>query len=244
MKIQLLTGDANERYRVTHKQEILRLLHGIIEARSLAALYWDPHQDPVLSTLLAADPQHGELILERGPDSQGASRMLDRPSVVCATHYEKVHIQFEGLHPRAATHEGIPALRVDFPGELLRMQRREYYRLTTSVIKPVKCLINQDGKFVDTTVLDISVGGLGILSMAEGSEIKAGDVYHGCRIALPNAGEYAISLQVCTTFELTLKNGKTSLRAGCQFIDLPPSVETEIQRFINRVDRERRSRYF
>lgn len=244
MKIQLLSGDGNERYRVTHKQEILRLLRGIADARALVAVYWDPHQDPVLSSLLVVDPQRGDLVLEQGPSHLTSNRLLESASVVCATTFEKVHIQFDGAHPQAVSHEGRPALRLDFPAELLRMQRREYYRLTTSVVKPVKCLINQDGKFVDTTVVDISVGGLGILSMAEGVEIKAGDAYHGCRIALPNAGEYAVSLQVCTTYELTLKNGKTSLRAGCQFIDLPPSVETEIQRYINRVDRERRSRYF
>jgi len=48
---------------------------------------------------------------------------------------------------------------------------------------------------------------------------------------------------VCTTFEITLKNGRHTHRAGCQFIDLPASVETEIQRYIIRVDRERRTRY-
>jgi c-di-GMP-binding flagellar brake protein YcgR len=48
---------------------------------------------------------------------------------------------------------------------------------------------------------------------------------------------------VCTTFEITLKNGRLTHRAGCRFIDLPPSVETAIQRYIIQVDRERRARY-
>jgi c-di-GMP-binding flagellar brake protein YcgR len=244
MKLQLLSSDGDARYQITHKQEILRLLRGVMEARSTVAIYWDHHQDPALSSLVDVNPQRGELLLESGPSALAAERVLQSRQVVCVTSFEKVHIQFLGDFPSGVVHNGASCIRLGFPSELLRMQRRDYYRLTTSVIKPVKCLVNQDGKFVDTTVVDISVGGLGILSIADGVEIKAGDVYHGCRIALPNAGEYAISLQVCTTFELTLKNGKTSLRAGCQFIDLPPSVETEIQRYINRVDRERRSRYF
>jgi c-di-GMP-binding flagellar brake protein YcgR len=244
MKLLLLSSDGDTRYQVTHKQEILRILKGIMAARSTVAIYWDHHQDPAISSLIDVNPQKGELFLESGPSALAADRVVESRQVTCVTSFEKVHIQFAGDHPSSANHNGANCIKLALPSELLRIQRREYYRLTTSVIKPVKCLINQDGKFVDTTVVDISVGGLGILSMADGVEIKAGDVYHGCRIALPNAGEYAVSLQVCTTFELTLKNGKISLRAGCQFIDLPPSVETEIQRYINRVDRERRSRYF
>jgi c-di-GMP-binding flagellar brake protein YcgR len=60
---------------------------------------------------------------------------------------------------------------------------------------------------------------------------------------LPGTGEFAVGLNVCTTFEITLKNGRLTHRAGCQFIDLPSSVETAIQRYIIQVDRERRARY-
>ena len=42
---------------------------------------------------------------------------------------------------------------------------------------------------------------------------------------------------------ITLKNGRRTHRACCRFIDLPPSVETAIQRYIIRVERERRARY-
>jgi len=48
---------------------------------------------------------------------------------------------------------------------------------------------------------------------------------------------------VRTTFDVTLKNGRLTHRAGCEFIDLPPSIETAIQRYIIQVERERRNRY-
>jgi len=129
------------------------------------------------------------------------------------------------------------------PRELLRLQRREYYRLVTSVVNPVKCMINSDKGMMETLVVDISIGGVGILAYQDSGELAAGETYHGCRITLPGSGEFALSLAVCTTFEITLKNGRHTHRAGCQFIDLPASVETEIQRYIIRVDRERRARF-
>lgn len=244
MKIQLLSSDGNTQYLVTQRQEIIRLLRGVMLARTMIAVYWDPHHDPALSSLVAVDPAKDELILERGPSAFAADNILASQQITCATVFERVHIQFASGRPKTVLHEGTPCLRLDFPRELLRMQRREYYRLTTSVINPVKCLLNQNERFEETVVVDISVGGVGILALGEGVELKSGEIFHGCRIALPNSGEYALSLRVCSTFELTLKNGKLSHRAGCQFIDLPPSVETEIQRYVNRVERERRSRYF
>jgi c-di-GMP-binding flagellar brake protein YcgR len=129
------------------------------------------------------------------------------------------------------------------PKELLRLQRRESYRLATSVVNPVKCLINAGGHFLETVVIDISIGGIGILSYEGISLLKAGETYHGCRVEMPGAGTFAVSLNVCTIFDVALKNGRVTHRAGCRFIDLPPSVETEIQRYINRLERQRLSRY-
>jgi c-di-GMP-binding flagellar brake protein YcgR len=133
--------------------------------------------------------------------------------------------------------------KVRIPREMLRLQRREYYRLVTSVINPVKCMINTSAGLIETVVVDISIGGVGVLAYREEGVLKAGEVYQGCRITLPGTGEFALSLSVRTTFDITLKNGRLTHRAGCQFIDLPASVETAIQRYIIRVERERRARY-
>ncbi|MBI5330820.1 MAG: flagellar brake protein [Betaproteobacteria bacterium] len=243
MKIQLLSCEDHAQYLLEDRQEIVRVLRGIQLARTMVGIYSDPVRDPALSSIVAVDAAKNELILERGPSALTESGLLASQEVTCVAIFEQVHIQFTARRPRAIQHDGIPCIRLDFPSQMLRMQRREYYRLTTSVIHPVKCMVNTEQGFVETTVVDISVGGLGVLAFGEGPRFQAGDIYHGCRIALPKAGEYAVSLEVCSTYELTLKNGNLSHRAGCRFIDLPPSVETEIQRYIIRMERERRTRY-
>ncbi len=243
MKIQLLSCEDHTQYLLADAKEILRVLRGIQLNRTMVGLYASPDKDPALSSLVAVDADRRELILERGPSSLAVEALLACEEATCVAIFEQVHIQFTAAHPRAVQHEGAPCIRLDFPRQMLRMQRREYYRLTTSVINPVKCLVNSDKGFTETVVVDISVGGLGILALGENSQFEAGEVFHGCRIALPNAGEFAVSLEVCSIYDLVLKNGSASLRAGCRFIDLPPSVETEIQRYIIRMDRERRTRY-
>lgn len=243
MKNTHISPEDRERYRVTHLPTIERILKELLDAKSIVSLYVDHGQDFMLSSIVGLDAAKGVLMLERGVDQDFNQRMLNAGQVICATTHEQVQIQFNGLDLESATLGNETVFQVAIPRELIRLQRRDAYRLATSVVNPVKCLINTGGHFLETVVIDISIGGIGILAYEGRGRLKAGESYHGCRIALPGTGEFAVSLNVCTTFDVPLKNGRLTHRAGCQFIDLPPSVETEIQRYIIHVERERRARY-
>lgn len=243
MKIELVSTEDSGRYLVSHAREIQRYLNDVMQGKNLVAIYGENGKDFVLSTLLAVDGKKGFVLLEQGVDATMNAMLLASTHCTFATTHDQVHIQFSSGRIEATTLGQEAAFRVPMPSEILRLQRREYYRLVTSVMNPVKCMINTSAGLMETVVVDISIGGVGVLAYQEEGRLKAGEVYQGCRIALPGTGEFALSLSVCTTFDITLKNGRLTHRAGCQFIDLPPSVETAIQRYIIRVERERRARY-
>jgi flagellar brake protein len=50
------------------------------------------------------------------------------------------------------------------------------------------------------------------------------------------------TLRIVNIYETTLRSGQPSLRAGCQFVDLPTSMQNLIQRYIVRMERERKAR--
>lgn len=243
MPTEPLPTQGSERYLVRHAHEIERILRGVMESKSPIALYDTKGRDFILSSIVALDPQEGSLQVEQGSSQILNERLLGSGHATCVTTLDQVHIQFTAQDIQPARLGEEPVFRFPIPRELLRLQRREYYRLGTSVINPVRCAINTPQGFIDTVVVDISIGGMGILSYEGAGLLHPGDSYQGCRITLPGTGEFAISLTVRSTFDLTLKNGRVTHRAGCQFIDLHPSVETEIQRYINRVERERLARY-
>lgn len=243
MKIELISTDDSSRYLVTHGPEIERLLREIMAEKNLVAIYGEDGNTFMLSTLLAVDAEHDALLLEQGADREMNRRLLAGAGCTCATTHEQVHVQFSAPTPQPARHGDDTAFRLPLPRELLRLQRREYYRLVTSVVNPVKCLINLGEQRIESVVVDLSIGGIGVLSYPEAGRLRAGDEHHGCRIMLPGTGEFALGLRVRSTFDVTLKNGRLTHRAGCQFIDLPPSIETAIQRYIIRVERDRRNRY-
>jgi c-di-GMP-binding flagellar brake protein YcgR len=243
MKIELISAEESDRYLVRQPREIERILHGVKDSKAMVAIYADNGEDFILSSILEIDRQNTCIILEQGADRAMNDAIRKSAHVTFATLHDQVHVQFSAKSVEADTFGDLAAFRVPIPRELLRLQRREYYRLATSVMNPVRCLINTGQGLVETVVLDISIGGVGVLAYQTDGSLRAGETYHGCRITLPGSGEFALSLSVCTTFDVTLRNGKHSHRAGCQFIDLPPSVETEIQRYIIREERERRARY-
>ena len=243
MKIDLISTEDSGRYLVAHPREIERMLREILDDKGIVAIYGADGGDFILSTLLEIDADKDRILLEQGVDQEMNARLLAGQTCTFATTHDQIHIQFSSARLDSARFGDEAAFRIPMPKEVLRLQRREYYRLVTSVVNPVKCLINTRDGLMETTVVDISIGGVGVLSYAQEGRLKAGEIHHGCRIALPGAGEFALGLKVRTTFDVTLKNGRLTHRAGCEFIDLPPSIETAIQRYIISVERNRRNRY-
>lgn len=243
MKIELVSSEDSGRYLVSHSLEIQRMLREVMDDKTIVAIYGADGKNFILSTLLAVDPEKGHLLLEQGVDAGMNAMLLASPECTFATTHDQIHIQFSSRQIVSDRFGQEAAFRIPMPREVLRLQRREYYRLVTSVVNPVKCLINTGTGLMESVVVDISIGGIGVLAYQEEGRLKAGEVYQGCRIALPGTGEFAVGLNVRTTFDITLRNGRLTHRAGCQFIDLPPSVETAIQRYIISIERERRKRY-
>jgi len=71
--------------------------------------------------------------------------------------------------------------------------------------------------------------------------IDTGASFRGCRIVLPSSGEVNADIMVRSTFEVTFRNGVKHRRAGCEFIDMREGDRALIQRYINRLERERRT---
>ena len=131
---------------------------------------------------------------------------------------------------------------------LLRLQRREYYRLIASNPHSLSCLIpvSSGGEkrmvSMEATVLDISSGGLAILLPPNEPTLEPETILNDCRLMLPETGPIVTSLRVRNIFRITNRDGSTMLRAGCEFTDLPASMASTIQRYILKVERERNAR--
>ncbi len=247
-KLELEQDGVYGKYLLHSRTEIIFVLRAVQQKGSLITVYFNEGRSFLLTSLVDVDGDRGTLTFDTGSDEEMNNRALKADRLVFTTSLDKVKIQFSLQRLEAATHGGRPALRGALPASLLRLQRREYYRLTTPVATPVRCRLSipkADAAPVlaDIPLLDISGGGIGLLVKPElKDDFRIDTAFRDCRIDLPDEGLLVCNLIVRNAFEVTTKSGNQHLRVGCEFDNLPGTRLTMVQRYITRVERERKAR--
>lgn len=225
--------------------EIRLVLRGLFDKVAQVTVFFNEGKDMLLTTLAKVGDDH--LILDFGPSSEMNRKALEAPKHFCVASLDKVRVQFILREFVAADYEGRPSFRCALPDEVLRLQRREYYRLVTPIMRPLKCFMPipfAEGEIYlhDASVFDISGGGVGLSAPPPNIPFDVDMSFDGCRIELPEVGSVSGTLQVRSLFAITLRSGAQVQRAGCEFVKLPGPMQTLIQRYIIKVERERKAR--
>ncbi len=233
-------------YEVGSRREIVALLRQIGEHHQLIRMLIRGEADVCVTTILAIDEDSNTIVLDRSIDQAQNLRMVGAPRVKCETTLDKIRILFGAVNLAPTTWRGEPALRADIPPTLIRLQRREYYRMPTPVTNPVRTLIpvpfETGGGMGVFALHDISVGGVALLDSKLQLGITVGRVIEGCRIELPEIGPIATALEIRNSLDLTLLNHKTTRRLGCQFVDISRGGLAAVQRYITKLERERNAK--
>ena len=245
---ELEQSDDYSKYLLHSKSEILAVLRTLIQKGSMITVYFDHGRSFLLTSVIALSDDNRHFILDVGSDSEMNRRALLADKLVFTTVVDKVKVQFS-LDQLSPTRSGErPALLAKVPEQLLRLQRREFFRLSTPVANPLKLcvtLTRADTSVVqlELPLMDISGGGVGLTVSAEQTELlKRDDTLSDCKIMLPDEGLLVATLRVRSLVEVITRSGARFFRVGCEFIGLPPSRMTLIQRYITRVERERKAR--
>ncbi|MEW7848750.1 flagellar regulator YcgR PilZN domain-containing protein [Massilia aurea] len=234
-------------YEVASRREIVSLLRQIGEHKQLIRMLIKGEADVCVTSILAVDEASNTVILDRSIDPAQNERITGAARVKCETTLDKIRILFGAANLAPTTWRGEPALRADIPPTLIRLQRREYYRMPTPVTNPVRALIPvpMDGGTGGMSVFalhDISVGGIALLDSKLLLDTTVGRVIGSCRIELPEIGPIATSLEIRNSLDLTLLNHKTTRRLGCQFVDISRGGLAAVQRYITKLERERNAK--
>jgi c-di-GMP-binding flagellar brake protein YcgR len=233
-------------YEVESRREIIALLKGIKEKNQLIRMLISGESDVCVTSVLDVDPDNNALILDSSIDRAQNQRIAAARKVSFETSLDKIKILFAGAGITETTFEGSPALRMDIPASLVRLQRREYYRMPTPVSNPVRCLIQlpeeMGGDIQPFPLADISCGGVALLDNKLLLGNAMGQKFDKCQIDLPEIGMVTVMLQVRNMHDVTLLNAKTSRRVGCEFINISRGNLAQVQKYITKLERERNAR--
>jgi len=243
--IELSPETENNKFRITSKSEILNILQIVMKRNMLTALHFDHNNDFILTSILAIDTELRQMVVDSGEIEKFSRVALHANKVTLVTSQDQSKIQFTCTAIKKIKFEKRNAFSIDLPESLLRIKKRQYYHITKSTPKLLKCIIplpNEQNSDITgitgITVHDISCGGITLTERDSLVNLKCGTTYKNCRITLPGIGVLNIAIRVKNTYKVTLENGLNCKYAGCEFINLPQEMLEMIRQYISRLKQE------
>jgi len=202
--------------------------------------------DALITSLISVDVQRGEVQFEAGRNTHLARRLAAARELAFYAAQDKIRIHFVSGQVRTIRVDGEDAFMVPLPGALLRLQRREYFRVAIPLSTPVECVIpiadDPEVRQVGARAQDLSLGGVGLLVEPNAMALETGAEYPNCRIMLPGTGNVVTTLAIRHVTSVSLPNDRTVSRYGCAFVRPSTSATTLLQRYLQKLERELRLR--
>ncbi|MBC7414607.1 MAG: flagellar brake protein [Herminiimonas sp.] len=235
-------------YQVHSRREITALLRNICDQKQLINLTANRGNVSIVTAILAIDEVAGNVIIDATNQLGVKQNIIDSDSIAFETALEQIRILFFATRVESCLYAELPAFRITLPQTLIRLQRREYYRVPTPLVMPVSCSITipqastSEHHSINVVLQNVSGGGIAIIDEHGVLDQTVGRVYRDCRIDLPGGTLVVASLEIRNAHEVRLHNGKHVRRLGCLFVDLPHAMLAAVQRYITKLEREQNAR--
>jgi c-di-GMP-binding flagellar brake protein YcgR len=231
-------------FRVASRREISTLLTSVGEKKQLVRMLIDGQFDTCVTAILEVSSDR--VFLDCSIDPQQNQLILANGGVAFETTLDNIRILFFSEQVVQCEHKERPALQIKLPSNLVRLQRREYYRMTMPLNDPVMVTVPSLPDMGDAInvfpLINISCGGVAFFDHQRLLRNTIGQNYAACLIELPNVDTVNVTLQIRTSQDLTLLNNKPNRMIGCSFVDMTQPIMASVQRYITKLERERNAR--
>jgi flagellar brake protein len=231
-------NEIEDRFFLLGRMEIINCLNDLIRGREPLTVYFNQGKDFILTTVLEASAEH--VLLDLGGDPRANRRLEASTSCVMVAVQNGIRIQFSSAQaPRRFAWGGADAFEIPLPTKIVRMQRRESYRVTLPVKKPVMARIsNDEGALAcELPIHDLSVGGVGLNAVEKTTLNDADEVE--IAFALSDGQIMRNRARVRHITQVGSTGGHPMLRIGLSFLRLPLSSSAKLQRFILHIEHQR-----
>lgn len=235
------TEEDLERCTLSGRREILFQIRNLIRQKTRVAVTFDEGRQSFLTVLIDLSEENDQLFFDIGGSEETNRAFLKSERCQFSAVVEGIRIQFSGRQPQQLRRDGEQVLAVSLPKTLLRLQRRDAFRLQLPTTKPYICRIRRGTPDEQALPLyDISVGGVGI-QLGEEPRLEAMQRVENCWLDLRESGIFPVTLEIRYITITESRLNKPIWHVGCKFIKLSPAHETAIQRFMAKIEVERRA---
>lgn len=233
-------------YRINSRREVIALLRSMSECNQLIRMVINHGTDTVVTSILEVDGDSDKIILDCAPKDDMNQRVLNSEKISFEALYDNIRILFTSQAAQAIQYNDLPAFVISVPTDVVRLQRREFYRVMTPVTSPVYCIIptqdhNEEPVQLKTTLYNISGGGISIVDDQKILDTTPGRHYENCTIDLPS-GSIRVTLEIRNALEIALTNGKNIQRVGCVFVEPSNGAVGAVQKYITKLERDQNAK--
>lgn len=234
LTVEKFSEGEESKFLIKSPKEIQLTLRAIAQKKSPAVIYFGNGESFFNTVLLEANEQG--VWLDVGADAEDNNLVLNSDDVTFVTMHHGAKVQFVCHQFQVAIFASHPAFHCPLPESMVRLQRRDYFRLPTSSDAPLTCIIAHapgiSEKLDNVTIMDISVGGIALVCKEQNVRLEAGGIYPDCRIELPEIGTLIVTIQVKNLFDVTSPSGAIIKHACCEFIRLDGKMSMLLQRYV------------
>lgn len=237
----LLDPEAARRWQIHNRKEIDALLRKMFEQQSQFVAFIDG--GPLSFTTMVADDDPSVNLLLGAPVNPDLLPSVQRAThLVCSGLVDEIRVQFVVQSPKLVRIGIFDALRCELPETVVRLQRRESFRLRVSPSNQVSCILMPTPPStrspISPRVLDISTGGVGVMLNDE-TVFRPNQMIEAV-ISAPEPGAHDVPVRLRHVYSMPNFDGFKHTRAGFELQEPPQSLLLAIQRFIMRVQIQRR----
>lgn len=233
---------SDDRYTLHHAGEIAAILERLRSERALTTIeFCDGHT--IVSSLLELRRDAGVMIVDIARDPEQNRRLFASERLSFVSELDRIPITFDTAAPALVARADGPAAVVEFPRALVRLQRREWFRVSLPIDPPVRCtVLDARGNASPARAVDLSCGGAGLVVDDAGHTLSRAGSEHELIFSLPEIGRIALDARLSSVKPPTpLTDGVAAkVRVGFRFESMSPKLASQIQRYVNRVELTRK----
>lgn len=228
-------------FAIHNRKEIIFVIEDL--ARHGVMVNLSAHDDIHLVTaVIGVNHEVNQVYVDVCGDDRLNQKIIESDYISFVTQ-DGVKVRWHSTHLRLVPMtDGSNAFAMLIPSVIERIQRRQYFRLTTPQgSKALICKVPAGAQVIEANIHDISVGGIGVSIRGMLHEIfSQGAVLEGCSIEFPQVGPVPMSLRVCGMWVSTkTRSGEQMHRIGLEFVDLSRGADNVIQRFMIQLEAEK-----
>lgn len=227
-------------YALHNRKEIVFVLDELAKHR--VAINLDTAEgEGLVTSVLGVSSEGNHVYMDISADAEVNARIVGSKHISFVTQ-TGIKVSWYSTHLHIVELQDGDAFSMLVPSVIERVQRREYFRLSTPQGgNALVCKIPTETGVLEVGILDISIGGIGISVRGETTGIfSQGAVLEGCSITLPVIGEVPTNLEVRGTWSSKqTKSGERVNRIGLKFDGLSRGAASVIQRYINQLEAEK-----